>query len=400
MSVSHLQVEVGGDRIDFELTLQTLTLVEVTALGLDLDGDEELSEGEVAAGWQALTGYLADGLQLELDGEGTPLLFQDWRFGGGGSELVGEASDSFKWMTMSGSLEGQAPPRRILAASELFFEHGNPDHRMFVAVRGLAGAELYGMISAPARTCDFQSEAFGGYLRFGFQHVLEGVDHLAFVLALLFGVGRLGSLLAAVTAFTLAHTLTLTLSALQLLRLPPAVVEPGIAFSVVLVLWLHLAQGTGRARPWIPAFAFGLLHGFGFAGVLGEIGLPPHAQVPALLGFNLGVEVGQLAFVLPVVAAGSGLALLRAELLPAVRRYGGVLLGAFGFVLCGEVVAERWLDPASVWAAPAAELVLAGLLAAGLRRRQAPDGSPLLPLLGTALLLALSYGAGRALAGV
>ncbi|MBL7009540.1 MAG: HupE/UreJ family protein, partial [Planctomycetes bacterium] len=231
-------------------------------------------------------------------------------------------------------------------------------------------------------------------------HVLQGVDHLAFVLALLFGVGRFASLLAAVTAFTLAHTLTLTLSALRVVSLEPAVVEPGIALSVVAVLWLHLAQGPGKARPWIPALAFGLLHGFGFAGVLGDIGLPPHARIPALLGFNLGVEAGQLAFVLPVVAAGAGLAALRADLLPLARRYGGILLGAFGLVLCGEVVAERWLGSSSAWAAPAAATVLAALLALLLGRRRSAEGGPLLPMLGTSLLLALSYAAGRGLAGL
>ena len=148
MSVSHLQVEVGERQIGFELTLQTLTLVETVSLGLDRDGDQELSEGEIAAGWDALTGYLELGLQLQLDGEPAPLAFSDWRFGGGGSELVGESSDSFQWMTLSGRLERPAPPGQVSVSSELFFDDGNPDHRMFVAVRGLAGAELYGLVSA------------------------------------------------------------------------------------------------------------------------------------------------------------------------------------------------------------------------------------------------------------
>ncbi|MDP6962592.1 MAG: HupE/UreJ family protein, partial [Planctomycetota bacterium] len=101
-------------------------------------------------------------------------------------------------------------------------------------------------------------------------------------------------------AFTLAHSLTLAISALEIFSLPSSFVEPAISISIIAVLVTHLKQGIKKSKPAIPAFAFGLLHGFGFAGVLGEIGLASNAKVMSLLGFNLGVELGQLAFILPV----------------------------------------------------------------------------------------------------
>lgn len=397
MSVSHLRVEVHADRLALEYVLQTRTLAEVAELGLDASGDGELSEAELTARWPELRDWIQDRLFLELDGEERPAAFATWRFGGGASELVGPAADVSHWLTLAGALS-TTPPDRLAVRSELFFDHGNPDHRLIVSVRGLAGAELGDSITAAARRCDFGGSPFADYLRFGFRHVLDGLDHLAFVLALLFGVAGWRSLLAAITSFTLAHTLTLGLSAWGVLGLAPAVVEPGIAFSVVAVLWLHLAQDRHRARPWLPAFAFGLLHGFGFAGVLGEIGLPPHARSTALLSFNVGVELGQLAFVAPVVAIGFALGRLRPAAQAALRRGAGMAHGAFGLALFGQVACAHWLPATGAWSVLLAISVTAALVAGALGRRRAPDGHALRPMVGAAALVALSFALGRVLA--
>ena len=144
------------------------------------------------------------------------------------------------------------------------------------------------------------------YLRLGITHMLFGFDHILFVLALLYFLQRLGPLVKAVTAFTAAHSITLGLSALALVSLPQAPVEAVIALSIVFlaVEKLRGAEGTVTVRhTWLVAFAFGLLHGFGFAGALADIGLPRENLLLALLLFNLGVEVGQL------VAVGAGLGL-------------------------------------------------------------------------------------------
>lgn len=143
----------------------------------------------------------------------------------------------------------------------------------------------------------------GTYMVLGIEHILGGFDHLLFVLALLLIVGQRRSvLIRTITAFTVAHSITLALATLGLVRLPSAPVEAMIALSIVFVASEILHGQAGRpgltARsPWLVAFVFGLLHGFGFAGALQETGLPEQAVPVALLLFNVGVEIGQLCFV-------------------------------------------------------------------------------------------------------
>jgi hydrogenase/urease accessory protein HupE len=144
------------------------------------------------------------------------------------------------------------------------------------------------------------------YLVLGVEHILSGVDHLLFVLALLMVVVGWRRMVGTVTAFTVAHSITLALAALGVVRVPGAPIEAIIALSIVFVAAeiIHARQGnpglTARL-PWIVAFTFGLLHGFGFAGALSEIGLP-QASIPlALFTFNVGVEIGQLIFIIAVL---------------------------------------------------------------------------------------------------
>lgn len=153
----------------------------------------------------------------------------------------------------------------------------------------------------------------GEYTRLGIEHILLGIDHLLFVLALLLITHGGWKLVKTVTAFTVAHSITLALAALGFVHVPQAPVEAVIALSIVFVATeiLHAQRGregiTAR-MPWLVAFTFGLLHGFGFAGALTEIGLP-QGQIPlALLFFNVGVEIGQLVF---VAAALSVIVLVR-----------------------------------------------------------------------------------------
>jgi hydrogenase/urease accessory protein HupE len=149
---------------------------------------------------------------------------------------------------------------------------------------------------------------FGSYLAMGFEHILEGWDHLLFVFALLVLIRDFWRLVGAITAFTLAHSITLALAALGHLSVPGPPVEAIIALSIVFLAVEALKSNAGELRlseryPWLIAFAFGLLHGLGFAGALREIGLPEQDIATALLAFNLGVEAGQLAFVCVVLIA-------------------------------------------------------------------------------------------------
>ena len=149
------------------------------------------------------------------------------------------------------------------------------------------------------------------YLLLGVEHILIGVDHLLFVLALLLIIEGRRKLIGTITAFTLAHSLTLSFASLKIVRVPGPPVEACIALSIVFVAAeiIRGRQGhpglTARA-PWVVAFTFGLLHGFGFAGALSEIGLPQRAVSLALLFFNVGVELGQLAFIGVVLGIMAG----------------------------------------------------------------------------------------------
>nr|QIH43156.1 HupE/UreJ family protein [Vibrio ziniensis] len=145
------------------------------------------------------------------------------------------------------------------------------------------------------------------YTRLGVEHILEGWDHLAFVAALMLIVSGWSMLFKTITAFTLAHSITLAMATLEYVSLPPPPVEALIALSIVLIASeaIHLRKGrkTLASRwPWILAFTFGLLHGFGFAGALKEIGLPQSDVPIALLFFNVGVELGQLMFISAILA--------------------------------------------------------------------------------------------------
>jgi hydrogenase/urease accessory protein HupE len=146
----------------------------------------------------------------------------------------------------------------------------------------------------------------GTYLVLGVEHILGGIDHLLFVLGLLLIVRGRRLLLKTITAFTIAHSLTLALAILGFVQVPQAPVEAVIALSI-LFLAVELCKqhrgtvGLTARSPWLVALCFGLLHGFGFAGALSEVGLP-HADIPfALLFFNVGVEAGQILFVAAVL---------------------------------------------------------------------------------------------------
>jgi hydrogenase/urease accessory protein HupE len=144
------------------------------------------------------------------------------------------------------------------------------------------------------------------YTRLGVEHILTGFDHLMFVLAVTILVRSRKALVGAITAFTLAHSLTLAATVLGWLRLPSSAVETTIALSIVLACseCLRPADSLAHRAPWLVTFAFGLLHGMGFASALLETGLPQEHVPSALLFFNVGVELGQLAAIAAFVAVG------------------------------------------------------------------------------------------------
>lgn len=146
--------------------------------------------------------------------------------------------------------------------------------------------------------------SFVAYLGLGIEHILLGFDHVLFVVALILRGGRVLSMLAILTAFTLAHSVTLALSVLDVVTLPAQIVEPVIALSIAYVAAENIVlRDPAASRRWALGFLFGLVHGFGFAGGLREAGLPADSLAGALLGFNLGVEAGQAFIVAALLPA-------------------------------------------------------------------------------------------------
>jgi hypothetical protein len=182
---------------------------------------------------------------------------------------------------------------------------------------------------------------FRQFVALGWHHILEGIDHLLFVLGLVLLCGTPSRVLAAVTAFTIGHSVTLGLVAVGHITLPGAWVELVIAASIALVARELLVprQTWTRRMPAVVAGGFGLLHGLGFAGALAEVGIPPESALTALFAFNVGIELGQIAF----VAGVSALALLtRPAWRPRLVELTAYGIGGFAAALALERAAALW----------------------------------------------------------
>ena len=249
------------------------------------------------------------------------------------SQSVNNASLQRWYIQCVNKVVGQRVSIKGLAAS-------NTD--ILLRLKWLDGSVATAMLkpSRPFYDIPVKSSAFDiamTYLMLGTEHILLGVDHLLFVFALLLIVDGTRRLVATITAFTLAHSITLGAATLELVHVPQQPVEAVIALSILFlaVELIHSKQGRqGMAEkwPWLVAFIFGLLHGFGFAGALAEIGLPQQAIPLALVFFNIGVELGQLFFVAIVLVLFWVASVKQAAFF---RRYEfAVIYGIGGFSSC------------------------------------------------------------------
>jgi hydrogenase/urease accessory protein HupE len=230
------------------------------------------------------------------------------------------------------------------------YPYANPNLATIARLR-LADSEETVLLLQPQETrlaipADAQVPGtFRDFYRLGIEHIWLGIDHLLFVAGLIFVAGTLRRVLATITGFTIAHSITLALSALDVVRLPVAAVEAVIALSIVF-LAVEIAKGprdtiTWR-RPVTVAASFGLLHGFGFAAVLRQIGLPEDGLLTALLAFNLGIETGQIIFAAALMSAFSALRLAgKSALFRRSFRRTGRLQNVFSYVL--GIVASYWM---------------------------------------------------------
>jgi hydrogenase/urease accessory protein HupE len=182
---------------------------------------------------------------------------------------------------------------------------------VMVQITTLDGQQVNQMLRPDSPRLDLSDPAppIATYLLLGVDHLLFGIDHILFVMGLVLFVRNRWMLLKTITAFTVAHSMTLALSVLELVRLPQGPVEAVIALSILfLARELMLPEGKRSAimqiRPWLMAFTFGLLHGFGFAGALADIGLPREDLALSLLLFNVGIEIGQLTVIAAMLSLG------------------------------------------------------------------------------------------------
>ena len=197
-----------------------------------------------------------------------------------------------------------------LGGTIAFTGMNEPRMQVVVSIKHLSGDVDEYVVTGARPSLDLggaPGRSFLLWIRLGIEHILGGLDHLAFVLGLLLVLDLRADrrLFTTITAFTVAHSITLALATLDILRLPSAPVEATIALSVLLVAReaMHTEPTAMRKAPWIVAGIFGLVHGLGFAGALGDLGLPRESLATSLLSFNLGVELGQLAVVGVVIGA-------------------------------------------------------------------------------------------------
>jgi len=267
---------------------------------IDANHDGAIDADELTAGREAVARALAGGVTVETDGRSCPgLLDRTWALEAEGGVVF---QVHYTCPEVPGRLTLAAPILDALA----------PGHRHMARVFRAGKAQVRVLDRSHATwTLDDASPPASAarmawsMLKLGVEHILTGADHLIFLLGLILVGGRLRSLVGVVTAFTLAHSITLALASLSVLTPSPRLVEPAIALSIAYVGVENFFVKDANKR-WRITFPFGLIHGFGFAGALREIALP-RAQIPiALVSFNLGVEVGQfavLAIALPAILA-------------------------------------------------------------------------------------------------
>lgn len=289
VGLSRGEYRLEGTALRAELVFARPELLGLVPV-LDTNQDGTLAESELKAGQEAIQSAVRTGVSVTAEGEpcAGELL---------GTRLVEEDGVALETRFTC----GRAPTRASLELKLLqSLPHG---HRHLAHVAsGESGADA--VLLRGARTLEIGASAGGGsavgaMLWMGIGHILGGLDHLVFLFGLLLVGGSLRGLLMTITAFTVAHSITIALAVLGVWTPSPSFVEPAIALSVAYVGCENFFVKNADRR-WLITFPFGLVHGFGFAGALGELQVPREQLIPALVSFNLGVEAGQLA-VLAVV---------------------------------------------------------------------------------------------------
>lgn len=334
-----LEARIEGRNIEgsLEIAVRDAEL----AVGIDANHDGKITWGELRSAEPQLVRYLSDHVTFSERGHRCDIAFKP-------IEVNDRVDGHYAWLPFSGQC---ARPITSLDIHYTVLEGLDPSHRgLLTLIAGHAAQTgVLGGATARASYSVFAPDrwrAFRDYFKAGVWHILSGIDHLLFLVSLLLPAVLLRKsghwepvhearpallgILKVVTAFTLAHSITLTLAALDVVRLPSRLTESVIAASIVVAALNNTFPLVTESRARI-AFAFGLLHGFGFASVLADMGLPPGARLISLFSFNLGIEAGQLSVVLvvmPLVYALRAGSFYRRTVMP----WGSAAIAAMAFV--------------------------------------------------------------------
>jgi hydrogenase/urease accessory protein HupE len=188
---------------------------------------------------------------------------------------------------------------KLVVEYNMFLDDSDPSHANFASVK-MNGKQQEQILSYESREIEIGEVSFlqnsKQFIVLGLKHIFTGYDHILFVISLLFGAKKIRHILALVTAFTIAHSITLALATFEIVQLPSRFVESAIALSIVYIALINIFNQDSKHQPWL-AFGFGLIHGFGFAGILSEMRLDTNHMASSLLSFNIGIEIGQLVIV-------------------------------------------------------------------------------------------------------
>lgn len=312
IDTSYARVQLDSEHLNLRLTYDLFTLNKIVPL--DENGDQQIAKAELAKQAPIILKFLREHVRVEINERESEL-----------GESLG-----YTWP----SAEAETIPERDYhsavalvhfsfrkAVSDLpqdvnldfsFFETFGERHRVLGTFEhGTQKDEVMFNQFEPDFLYDTGYQPSAGkqlvkFLKLGIEHIFLGYDHICFLIALIL-LGRLGELIKIVTSFTIAHSITLILAALELVKLPPVIIESGIAVTIMYVALENLWVKNTHHR-WMLTFGFGLVHGFGFANVLKEMGLPSQGVVRCLLSFNVGVELGQLVIVLVLLPLSLALA--------------------------------------------------------------------------------------------
>ena len=315
--VAHARIAIEERGVEIALSMNLFELDLVLALDRDLDG--AVSAGELEARRAEVIEYLQGKTGVSTSGRPLPMELR--------SLGIGRSGDGRAVVETTLAFSSEHALRDITIRCEPLTELG-ADHTTLARIDTWDGSRQF-----PFRLGVTYRQAPGAlaqaleFLKLGIVHIFIGYDHIAFLLGLLLVGGSTLTTVKIVTAFTAAHSVTLSLAALDIVTLSPVIVEAGIALSIVYVAAENLVAPRPQGR-WIVSFLFGLVHGFGFAGVLKELALPSASLVGPLVTFNVGVEIAQVAIVALVVPALY--ALTRTSLHAPLTRLASVVILSLG----------------------------------------------------------------------